>query len=1435
MPIRPKTKRRVMILGLVALLIVGAGAAVYFRYVQKRNAELAAWRSAAMAAYAAGDYAAALPHFAKYHTEARTGQLPRDRVDLEALFAYARSRASVEMQPGSRHLSEARQLIERYLALKPGDEEAERMLLDIYPRLNMNQEAVNTADGVLARRPDDVRALKSKTKALIQKGMQQDPRSLAEAVATGDRLNRVAPLDVEGQLLTQFALVATKKPAAEVVARADALLKEHPDDPRFELLLASAHLYFNQFAEARRWLAAAAARPAPDEASVTELVTRLDVMGMFRQSQEVLDRAAARFPADPSLTRAAVQRQWQSKRYEDVVNRLAPLDPAGPKADAALLGLRALSLYELGKRQEAKTIVDALARRGSSDSTAVAWSTALAARYAEPPLPPRGLAEKYKAALDKDPANAVLHAFRGEAFDRLGETTLAVDAWSEAARRAPSWALPRRRVAAAMASEGRYADAVRVAEDAYKRDRGDLSVVVTWAQAAYGLLETMPDQKELDRLLRAVEEIQQAAPGEPTTLPIYAAVLARSGRRDDAINVIKGALAADPPPPPQVVARLAAVSRDNGLGLDGAAAQKLRGNLADGSPSAAFAAAVERNDAGKPAEGVTLLNEARAKATNVSPAEEVQWKLALAQYLDLTHDAGALAGWVGLADANPNDLSVQSAALRARCRQQDRAFWRRTIDRVKQLTVENSQLWRLEEARWLLTGEMGEKEQASVLATLTELARNAPYSAEPHRLLAVAHERSAASATPQGQAAAMRLAAEEMAKASDLRPADVGIVAELARLLRAAGRADEVGRFLDRAAGGRVLGRDERLRLADLYAQQGQPKKAIELASPLGADAAPRLARWYRATGQPQQAVDLYAKLLDAPGLDAQTALDAAGFFAGQGDADQAEKFLARLDSLPGLQPGAKELVRAKFAERHRPAEATGWYEKAAAAPGAPAGVWRELAGHHLRHRRFAEALAAAAIGLEKFPQDADLQAMQARAHELEPLGQDRSVTPLLGYLSFDPRNAPANEMLTVLRRSRGPGRGTGGADPAAAAEAVAAMRAAADKYPGFLPLQAAAVRAHLRAGEPQKAEAVARRAASTFPDDVEAVRLVAAVYAAMGRWTELREAATTWRRLTPDQPLEPDLLVARAMLNTNESGAAADRVAPYAKAEAAKGGQANLEVLDLYARALIAAGKANEAASFLEPLARQGAAARRLWLDLAGAFRSLDREAAAQWVLRVEPMVSKDVPQERRDLATGWYVVGREFNDRESLSAAKSVAQPLTADKDASLAAEALTILASCDEALGDLASAEAQYRKALVLRRGQPAVLNNLAYVLLHKGGEAALAEAHELASAATAAAPNVSSFHDTLARVEAKRGRLDAAVTSFRKALALEPNSLEAMIGLADVLTQTGKRDEARQQLAQIDNALVASPRLSPELKAQLEAVRTNVRRQAESRAE
>jgi hypothetical protein len=55
------------------------------------------------------------------------------------------------------------------------------------------------------------------------------------------------------------------------------------------------------------------------------------------------------------------------------------------------------------------------------------------------------------------------------------------------------------------------------------------------------------------------------------------------------------------------------------------------------------------------------------------------WRLALAQYLEDTRDPRAAQTWAALGNEFPKDLRVQSAILRARSVQSDRALIRSTI------------------------------------------------------------------------------------------------------------------------------------------------------------------------------------------------------------------------------------------------------------------------------------------------------------------------------------------------------------------------------------------------------------------------------------------------------------------------------------------------------------------------------------------------------------------------------------------------------------------------------------------------------------------------------------------------------------------------------------------------------------------------------------
>src|SRR5207249_2982140 len=105
---------------------------------------------------------------------------------------------------------------------------------------------------------------------------------------------------------------------------------------------------------------------------------------------------------------------------------------------------------------------------------------------------------------------------------------------------------------------------------------------------------------------------------------------------------------------------------------------------------------------------------------------------------------------------------------------------------------------------------------------------------------------------------------------------------------------------------------------------------------------------------------------------------------------------------------------------------------------------------------------------------------------------------------------------------------------------------------------------------------------------------------------------------------------------------------------------------------------------------------------------------------------------------------------------------------------------------------TAEASYRRGLVLQPDQPEALNNLAYLVLLRGGD--VNEAQKLASRAVQLSPQSASFYDTLARVQLKQGQREAALATFEQALKLEPDNVDALIGMANALCDAGKRTSA-----------------------------------------
>jgi cytochrome c-type biogenesis protein CcmH/NrfG len=342
-------------------------------------------------------------------------------------------------------------------------------------------------------------------------------------------------------------------------------------------------------------------------------------------------------------------------------------------------------------------------------------------------------------------------------------------------------------------------------------------------------------------------------------------------------------------------------------------------------------------------------------------------------------------------------------------------------------------------------------------------------------------------------------------------------------------------------------------------------------------------------------------------------------------------------------------------------------------------------------------------------------------------------------------------------------------------------------------------------------------------PSSVEPQAMLAGIYLGSGDYDRAAQADSRWRQLSADNPVAADLVAAQIYLQRprRDPQAAIAALAPSLSAPLSQ--QQKDTVLSLYCRALVGAGRADEAARLLQPLLSGSRSWRLLWLELAGAGQK-DANAAIAWINQVAPLMS-DAIEEQVALARAWYEVGTRFDLASAVEKSRDLCKPLI--DSANAGAPAWMCFALATQYLGDYAAAEHAFRQVLAGAPHSPDARNDLAYVLWLRGRNEDLPEAQRLAESAVAAAPNVASFYDTLARIQSRASQTDAAIKSFHTALQKDPASLEAMIGLADLLCKdSSRRPEAKGLVAEINRRLKASPPLSSPLRKQFDEVRSAV---------
>jgi Flp pilus assembly protein TadD len=206
-----------------------------------------------------------------------------------------------------------------------------------------------------------------------------------------------------------------------------------------------------------------------------------------------------------------------------------------------------------------------------------------------------------------------------------------------------------------------------------------------------------------------------------------------------------------------------------------------------------------------------------------------------------------------------------------------------------------------------------------------------------------------------------------------------------------------------------------------------------------------------------------------------------------------------------------------------------------------------------------------------------------------------------------------------------------------------------------------------------------------------------------------------------------------------------------------------------------------------------------------------------------VGDLIPADAPEERLRLAAAWHDLGQRTGSADAMARARDLLLPLTASDDAP--ASSVLLLAYTMTWLGENDAAEQAYRRAIALDPAQPQALNNLAYLMVRRSGSDTV-ETERLARRAVELSPATPAFYDTLGRALLRQERHEQALSSFEKALELDPAYAEALAGKGLALAWLGREREAMEVLRKLETTRPTGGPMPPTISEDLELLRSRL---------
>ena len=1379
MAIKAKSKRRLVILLVAISLLIGAGVGVFTFRQHQLHRETLESLEAGRAAMAEEDYFTAMHELGRYAN--------RNPEDAEVLYEYSQARRKVESTKGQ-HLLQTVGVLRRVITMRPEHDDARHDLMELYVMLGYATETGDIADVLLKKDPNNAKALRAKA---VAKGRL---RKFKEALPIAERYNELEPLDLEGHILTLSLMRSLERPSQDIRDRAQTQHDLHPEDPRFELLMAIAFVDQADNETAIKWCRTAAARTPPDADFVSRLVAMLDKFHLYEESMDIL-KANASTMDNRYLFRSLIRRLSDGQQLNDLLDRLTDYE-LDENSDSEVLAIKALTLFRLKRPDEARPIVNFLAGR-EDDPTAAAWALVFDKVIDNTNTNVKEMIEVCRKALRRCPNHPYFHHYLARAYNVSGEHDLALEQWAKAVRRAPTWQAPITQAARSLMATGRSKMAM-VFWNLLTHGRKNVDTVVTIAEIWASNLK--PDDTEgADRLLRVVQVVQDRVPGEGRTLPIEVVLLARLGRTDEAREAIESAIAGETPPAEVTLLRLALASRIHKLGFEEACFDRIK-ELYGMSVNLAYNGAVKMANEGRVEEGLQWIESA---AANSERQDDLPWRMARAQYLETYLDDRAKEAWESLADDVPDNRYVQQKALHARSTWTNREFVDRTIDRVRQLYGDDSPSWRVARARWLLQRDTEKPTLSEAVKLLKDAVRIAPTMVDARTLLADAYQK-------QGNLSA---AVDELSVAEQLSPNSLTIAVIRASLLHQQGDFEGADRVLNSVLESPDATPTLRHSVARLLSEAGKVNQAIEILEAIYDVEVPGdllLAKLYRKLGEFDKTEAICWKLLERP--NATVIEFTADFLAYRGRQGEAEKVLAGLNEL-SLREGSREMILAAYHRRHGKVELSIENIRASVVA-APKRADARLAfiSYLAAANKIDEAIEAVKTGVERFPDNETFRFLNGHIQQMNTAKASVAYRPLLtAMISNTQYRIAAVEVLSLMQKSVD-------ADAESTAFLVE-LREMADRYPKFLPLQILTGRTYMAMSKWDEAISLATRTMQAFPNRIEPVWLTTEALASADRRDEAIIMAQKWRELAKERPMIPDLVIGELSIQLGRPTEALSQIEPYLD-DAKANPQSGSAVMMLSARAMMALGRADEAAELLWPLTASSHSWRTSWMTLA-IHSSADEKTTVQWLQRIEPRIPEDAPGEHLSLTQAWHTLGVRTGQAKYSAAGLKILEQFAGRPDAK--ATAVLTLALMQDSLRKTDEAEGSYRRVLEMEP-HPVAMNNLSMIVAQRPD--GLTEAVSLAQKAVKAAPDNAPFRDTLAHALAKTGDLDSSIENLEMAMRLDPQNVQWPANLAMLYLAHSRIEDARDTLRRIEEEYRLNEQVPPDVQKQIERLRDRV---------